>query len=71
MSEKTKIEEERISEEIYIDFFKRTNLGSQYPKEWFEERIAKLVNNVLISLAARNENDLIVGILFGLTDYAY
>ena len=35
------------------------------------ERIPKLVNNVSISLVARNVNGLIVGILFGLTDYAY
>lgn len=31
----------------------------------------KIVNNVSISLVARNENDLIVGVLFGLTDYVY
>lgn len=34
-------------------------------------RISKLVNNVTISLIARNENGLIVGVLFGLTDYVY
>ena len=28
-------------------------------------------NNVSISLVARNKNDLIIGVLFGLTDYAY
>lgn len=71
MSEKIKIEEERISAETYIDFLKRTDLGSQYPKERFKERISKLVSNVSISLVARNENGLIVGILFGLTDYVY
>ena len=71
MSEKIQIKEERISAEEYIDFLKRTDLGSQYPKERFAERIAKLVNNVSISLVARNENGLIVGVLFGLTDYVY
>lgn len=71
MSEKIKIREERITAEEYIDFLKRTDLGSQYPKERFEERISKLVNNVTISLIARNENGLIVGVLFGLTDYVY
>lgn len=50
---------------------KRTDLGSQYPKERFTDRISKLVNNVSISLVARNKNGLIVGVLFGLTDYAY
>ena len=71
MREKIEIKEERISAEEYIDFLKRTDLGSQYPKERFNERIAKLVNNVSISLVARNEDDLIVGVLFGLTDYVY
>lgn len=71
MSEEIKIEEERISAKEYIDFLKRTDLGSQYPKERFEERISKLVDNVSISLAARNESGVIVGVLFGLTDYAY
>ena len=71
MNEGIKIREERITAEEYINFLKRTELGSQYPKERFEERISKLVNNVTISLIARNENDLVVGVLFGLTDYVY
>lgn len=71
MSEKIEIKEERISAQEYIDFLKRTDLGSQYPKERFVERIARLVDNVSISLAARNESGLLVGVLFGLTDYAY
>ncbi|MBD5111135.1 MAG: GNAT family N-acetyltransferase [Ruminococcaceae bacterium] len=71
MNEKVKIKEERVSAEEYIDFLKRTDLGSQYPKERFLERIRKLVNNASISLIARNENGLIIGVLFGLTDYAY
>ncbi|MDO4460429.1 MAG: GNAT family N-acetyltransferase [Clostridia bacterium] len=63
--------EERLTEEEYIDFLKTTDLGSQYPKERFEERIAKLVKNVSISLVARNDEGVIVGVLFGLTDFAY
>ena len=66
-----RIREERISAEEYIDFLKRTDLGSQYPKERFEERIRKLVQNVSVSLVARNENGTAVGVLFGLTDFAY
>lgn len=65
------INEERISAEEYIDFLKRTDLGSQYPKERFTERIAKLVKNVSISLVARNKDGLVVGVLFGLTDFSY
>ena len=65
------INEERLSPEEYIDFLKRTDLGSQYPKERFTERITKLVKNVSISLVVRNEESLIVGVLFGLTDFCY
>ena len=71
MDQKVRISEERISAEEYIDFLKRTDLGSQYPKERFENRIAKLVKTVSISLVARNERGTVVGVLFGLTDFAY
>ena len=71
MNEIITINEERISAKEYIEFLKRTDLGSQYPKERFEKRIEKLVKSVSISLVARNENGIIVGALFGLTDYAY
>ena len=71
MKQRITIQEERVTAEEYIDFLKRTDLGSQYPKERFEERIAKLVKNVSISLIARNEEGVIVGALFGLTDYCY
>ncbi len=63
--------EERLSAEEYIDFLKRTDLGSQYPKERFRERIEKLIQNASISLAARNEEGKIVGVLFGLNDFCY
>ena len=69
--EKITIKEERITAGEYIDFLKRTNLGSQYPKERFAERINKLVKNVNISLVARNVEGKAVGFLFGLTDFAY
>ena len=65
------IKEERLNGTEYIDFLKRTYLGSQYPKERFYERIEKLVKNVSISLVARKEKGLIVGVLFGLTDFCY
>ena len=71
MNKKIEIKEERLTPEEYIDFLKRTNLGSQYPKERFADRIARLVKTVSISLIARNEAGLIVGVLFGLTDFAY
>lgn len=71
MDEQITIRSERISPEEYVDFLKRTNLGAQYPKERFEARIEKLVKNVSISLVARNGDGLVVGTLFGLTDFAY
>ena len=71
MDERIEIQAERISAEAYIEFLKRTDLGAQYPRERFESRIAKLVKSVSISLIARNENGMVVGVLFGLTDFAY
>lgn len=71
MNENIEIKEERISSKDYIEFLKRTELGSQYPKERFEERIARLVTTASLSLVARNEAGTVVGVLFGLTDYAY
>lgn len=61
---------ERLSAEEYIEFLGRTDLGSQYPAERFDARIAKLVKNVPISLTAREDGQL-VGALFGITDFAY
>ena len=65
------IQEERLTAEAYIGFLKRTDLGSQYPKERFRERIEKLVKNTSISLVAREESGRIAGVLFGLTDFCY
>lgn len=61
----------KISPADYIEFLTRTDLGTQYPKERFQERITKLVSNVQISLLAINEEGEPVGICFGLTDFAY
>ncbi|MBR5110405.1 MAG: GNAT family N-acetyltransferase [Clostridia bacterium] len=65
------VRSERIAPGEYINFLKRTDLGSQYPKERFEERIARLVQTVSVSLAARNGEGMLVGVLFGVTDFAY
>ena len=64
------IREQRLTAEAYIEFLKRTDLGSQYPKERFRERIEKLVKTASISLVAE-EDGKTVGVLFGLTDFAY
>jgi len=66
------ISEERITAKEYIEFLKQTDLGSQYPKERFYERISKLVKNATISLVARDdETGELIGVCFGITDYAY
>lgn len=63
--------EERLCADEYMDFLKRTDLGSQYPKERFRERIEKLVAKVPVSLTARDACGKVIGVLFGLTDYSY
>lgn len=65
------IQQERLSADQYIEFLKHTDLGSQYPQERFHERIATLVAKVSISLVARNEQNEIIGVCFGITDFAY
>ena len=65
------IKSERLTAAEYIGFLARTDLGSQYPRERFETRIPKLLENASVSLAARNEDGLLVGVLLGLTDFAY
>ena len=65
------IRSECLSAAEYIDFLKRTDLGSQYPKERFAERIPRLLRSASISLAARDESGRLAGVLLGLTDFAY
>lgn len=65
------IEEERLTAEEYINFLRSTDLGSQYPKERFAERIRTLVSHVPISLTAREQNGKLLGVCFGITDFAY
>ena len=67
------VKEERISSKNFNGFLntQETIWGSQYPKERFEERIAKLVDHVSIGSYCKKQENQIVGVLFGLTDYAY
>ncbi len=65
------IQQERLTPEAYIDFLRRTDLGSQYPKERFESRIATLVEKASISLTARDNARDLIGVGFGITDFAY
>ena len=65
------IRQERLTPEAYIGFLRRTDLGSQYPKERFRERIATLVEKASISLTARDDEGDLIGVCFGITDFAY
>ena len=65
------IQQERLSPEAYIEFLRHTDLGSQYPKEHFHERIATLVEKASISLTARDDDGALIGVCFGITDFAY
>ena len=65
------IRQERLTPEAYIGFLRRTDLGSQYPKERFHERIATLVEKASISLTARDDAGDLIGVGFGITDFAY
>ena len=65
------IREERLTPETYIEFLRHTDLGSQYPKERFRERIATLVERASISLTARDDEGALIGVCFGITDFAY
>ena len=71
MNDSITIRQERLNARTYVDFLKRTDLGAQYPQERFDERIETLVQSASISLVARNETGTVVGVLFGLTDFAY
>lgn len=62
---------ERLAFEEYYEFLKRTDLGSQYPREDLEARLKKLLRNCSLCITARNEENLLVGTCFGLTDFAY
>ena len=65
------IKQERLTADEYIAFLKKSDLGSQYPKERFNERIETLVSKCSISLVARNESGEIIGVCFGITDFSY
>lgn len=65
------IKQERLTAGEYIEFLKQSDLGSQYPRERFSERIETLVRSVPLSLVARSAEGGIVGVCFGITDFAY
>ena len=67
----TYFRDEEISFSEYYEFLARTDLGSQYPEEQFEERVTRTLKNRSIGITARDQDGLLVGIAFGLTDFSY
>ena len=65
------IKSKRLTKDEYINFLKRSDLGKQYPKERFDERIQKLVDSTQISLVATTPTNEIIGVCFGITDFSY
>ena len=71
MKDQVTVRSERLDAPTYIEFLSRTDLGSQYPQERFAERIGRLVRHADISLTARDGAGKLIGVCFGLTDFAY
>ena len=63
--------DERLAVEEYIDFLKRSDLGSMYPKQRFHERIGRLLQHAAVTITARTAEGRLVGVCLGLTDFAY
>ena len=63
--------DERVELDEYLVFLGRTGLGDQYPAERFKERVSLTLSNCSITVTARNEQSLLVGVCLGLTDFAY
>jgi len=61
---------ERLDFKTYREFLTRTDLGSQYPRQRFEERVTRVLKEVDICITAR-DGEKLVGIAFGLSDFAY
>jgi ribosomal protein S18 acetylase RimI-like enzyme len=61
---------ERLAFPEYFDFLRRTDLGRQYPKARFQERVSRLLATANVVVTARDDERL-VGVCLGLTDFAY
>lgn len=68
---KFNIQSERLTFQEYIAFLKESDLGSQYPKERFRDRIETLLQKSSISVVARDEKNKVLGVCLGITDFAY
>ncbi len=62
--------DERLTYAEYVRFLIDSDLGAQYPRQRFEERIPKLLANSSVVVTARSEGRL-VGVLMAVTDFVY
>ena len=62
---------ENLSFKEYYDFLRKSDLDDQYPGERFEERIRKLLKTRSVAITARNSDEKLIGIAFGVTDFTY
>lgn len=62
---------ERLEPSEYVDFLRRSDLGSEYPRKEFPTRIARLLQNADIYITARSGSGKLVGACLGVTDFAY
>ncbi|MBN2048422.1 MAG: GNAT family N-acetyltransferase [Anaerolineaceae bacterium] len=62
---------ERLTADEYLEYLCRTDLGSQYPRENFLQRIDILMENYDVSATARDDDGRLVGVGLGITDFAY
>ena len=62
---------EEISYPEFLDFLGRSDLGGQYPEERFQSRVSLTLRNRSIGISARDESGRLIGVCFGLTDFAY
>jgi GNAT superfamily N-acetyltransferase len=61
---------ERLELPEYLEFLRHSDLGRQYPKPRFEERLTRLLATANLVVTAR-DGDRLVGVCLGLTDHAY
>jgi ribosomal protein S18 acetylase RimI-like enzyme len=54
----------------WLEFLRRSDLGSLYPRQRFAERFPRMARNVDVVTTA-HDGDVLVGLSAGLTDFAY
>jgi ribosomal protein S18 acetylase RimI-like enzyme len=61
---------DRPTADEWLEFLRRSDLGSLYPRQRFTERFPRMIRHVDVVTTAR-DGDALVGLAAGLTDHAY